>query len=127
MDRELLKKLSCVYVEDEELILEQISMLLKRRLKDIHPASNGKEGVEAVAKFDPDIIITDLEMPVMNGIEMIAEIREKYGPEKLIIVITGYKDKEHYTEQADGYMYKPVDVSKLTEMIYNISKEHKLI
>lgn len=116
----VLKKLTVLYVEDEEIVRHNISMALKRRVGKVITAANGKEGLEKTQEHDPDIIITDIEMPVMDGIKMILEIRRLYGNNRPIIVITAYKDEEHYTDLADGYIYKPVLFDQLEKMIADL-------
>ncbi len=108
-----------VYVEDDKTIQEQISRVLRRWVKEIYVGNNGEEGLEQVKEHDPDLVLTDLEMPVMNGLEMIKKIREIYGENKPIIVLTGYDDDEHYTELADAYIYKPIEIDILKETIKN--------
>ena len=121
----VLKQLTVLYVEDEEAVRHNISMALKRRVGMVITAENGKEGLEKTQEYNPDVIVTDLEMPVMNGIVMIQKIREIYGPNRPIIVITAYRDEEHYTNLADGYLYKPVLFDKLEVMIADLVKKNK--
>ena len=56
---------------------------------------------------------------------MIKIIREKYNRHYPIIVVTAYEDEEHKTNLADGYLYKPVDIDKLFEMIIKLVTEYK--
>jgi len=106
-----------VYAEDDEFVRSAITHYLKRRVRVVKEAGNGEEGLALTRECNPDVVITDLEMPVMNGIEMIKKIREEFGPDKPIIIITGYNDKEHYTEQANAILYKPLDLDLLIETL----------
>jgi len=115
-----LEKVVVIYVEDEIEVREQIVTFLKRRVKEIYEANNGEEGLRLIEEHDPDVVITDLEMPVMNGLMMIQKIREIYDGQKPIIVITGYMDDEHYTDLADAYIYKPIDMQKLVEVVKDL-------
>lgn len=119
----LLKEVTVLYVEDEEHVRHNIGLALKRRVKDIVMAENGQVGLEKFKEHHPDIIITDLEMPVMNGLEMIGKIREACKRDCPIIVITAYRDEEHYTKQADAYLYKPVIIEELETMIVRLLKK----
>jgi len=116
----LLEGVAVVYVEDEELVRKEISTYLRRRVKILYEATNGEEGLSLIKTHNPDLIITDVEMPVMNGIEMIKNVRALYGNDKPIIVITGYSDEEHFTELATIYVYKPVNLRKLVETIESV-------
>lgn len=113
----MLEKVVIIYVEDEPEVRAQIALFLRRRVKELFEASNGEEGLALIQEHDPDVVITDLEMPVMNGIDMIKKIREYYNGQKPIIVITGYMDDEHHTDLADAYLYKPINMHKLAEVI----------
>lgn len=115
-----------VYAEDEDEIRGQVTTFLKRRVKEIYQACNGEEGFELVKKHDPDVVLTDLEMPVMNGLEFIKKVREHYNDTKPIIVLTGYSDEAHYTELADCYVYKPIDLINLTEIMEDLLEKHKV-
>jgi len=73
-----LQNISVVYAEDEDSVRAQVATFLSRRVKEIYSAQNGEEGLRLTKEHNPDIVITDLEMPVMNGLEMIKKIREEF-------------------------------------------------
>lgn len=124
-NEEILKKLKVLYVEDDELILEVVARSLKRKIEEVYTGKNGVEGFELTSKIFPDIIITDIEMPQMNGIEMIQEIRKKFNGRCPIIVVTAYEDEAHKTELADAYLYKPVDKNKLFETMIQLVVQYR--
>ena len=64
-----------LYVEDEDIIREQLERLLKRIVSEVVTACDGKQGLEFFDKYAPDIIVTDIKMPKMNGLEMSKAIR----------------------------------------------------
>ena len=121
----MLSSIVVVYAEDEYDIRNQVATFLRRRVKEVFEAENGKEGLELIKKHDPDIVITDLEMPVMNGLDFIKKIREFYNGGKPIIVLTGYSDDDHHTDLADYYIYKPIDLFNLLEVIKNLLLKNK--
>ncbi len=111
-----LKQLNCLYVEDDASIRGPFLLMIQRYFKEVVVAKNGEEGLEKFHHFQPDIIISDVRMPVMDGIEMISRIKEK-NSEVLIVFITAFSDVE-YLKQAidlgvDGYITKPIDKKKL--------------
>jgi response regulator RpfG family c-di-GMP phosphodiesterase len=114
---EKLKKIRVVYVEDEKEVRDNISRILRRRLGDIKSAEDGLKGLGLVLQEKPDIIITDIEMPNMNGIEMISKLRNEHNVDVPVIVLTAYRDNEHKTEFASKYIYKPVDIKNLLKTI----------
>lgn len=69
-DVELLKQFSVMHVEDDTSVRESLMRFLKRRFDAIYTAKDGSEGLELYMKHKPDIIITDIQMPVMDGIEI---------------------------------------------------------
>lgn len=127
MPDEALKKISIVYAEDDPIIRENISAYLRRRVEHVHEAENGKIALDLISEHSPDIILTDLEMPVMGGIEMIQCIRDEYNGIHPIIVMTGYNDPQHHTDLADHYVYKPIDMQILLEKILCSARDYKII
>ena len=67
--------ISLLYVEDERVTREQISRILQRIVTELYVAENGQEGLDLYREKRPDIIMSDIMMPVMNGLEMAREIR----------------------------------------------------
>ena len=116
-------KHSILIVDDEAKLLKSLSLLLRDKF-DIVTASNGKEGYEQF-KNNPylSIILLDLNMPVMNGVEMLKKVRSesKYTN---ILIMTGSSDHDWACKCADmkvqGYLKKPFDIEVLNEKINDI-------
>lgn len=115
-----LTDLSVLYVEDEAQIREEMESFLEVRVKTLYTAQNGEEGWELFQKFKPDIVISDINMPKMNGIEMSEKIKneDKNVP---IILITAFSDVDYMMRAisagVDRYILKPVNTAKLDETI----------
>lgn len=122
---EILKELSVVYAEDDELIRQSITRIIRRRVKNIYAAENGKEGLDFTVEHDPDLVITDIEMPIMNGLELIEELRNTHGKDTPIIVVTAYQDAEHHSDLADAYIYKPIESQQLFETMVMLAQKNK--
>ncbi len=75
IDKKLFKKLSILYVEDDDFTREEISFFLKKVCGNVTNATNGAEGLQAFQTEKFDMVITDIQMPVMNGLDMVKEIR----------------------------------------------------
>ena len=106
-------------VEDEPISLEMLSKTLKEDY-DVLTADNGKKGFELYKKFNPHIIISDLNMPIMNGIELIQKIRELDQNSK--IIITTFKNDVQTLLQASElklfkYLINPIDFTTLKNII----------
>jgi YesN/AraC family two-component response regulator len=109
-----LKTLVVLVVEDEELMRNNLAMILKRKVKEVIVAENGKDGLEKYLESRPDIVITDLAMPVMDGSEMTRQIREN-NPESCVIVVTAYSEDQHPCEGASHRLMKPLMKDRLLE------------
>ena len=109
-----------LYVEDDEETRDGVAEALRLRVKELTIARDGKEGLELYKKVQPQIIITDIKMPVMNGLEMSREIKKinKHTP---IIVTTAYNDSDLLIECIDvgvnQFVLKPIVVVKLMESL----------
>lgn len=117
---ELLRKLKVLYIEDDLVHREELADYLSRRVGRLYLAENGEQGFEKFKSLSPDLIITDLRMPKLSGIELARRIRElnKTVP---IIVLTAMSDKESILEAVKvgilDYVLKPVDVKELMSVI----------
>jgi YesN/AraC family two-component response regulator len=113
---------SLLIVEDDltasKLITRMIS--LKYPQCTIYRAENGISGIEIFRQFTPDIVLTDVNMPVMDGIEMARAIRA-INPDTRYIVLTAYSDKIIFEKFMDigvcAYLLKPLDFKELLAAI----------
>lgn len=119
---EVLKDLTVLLVEDEQFPREAIGRFLQSQVAAVHLAANGLEGLELFSTVQPDVVITDLEMPVMNGLEMIRRIRA-LSRNVPIIIATGYDDDQHKTDLADRTLIKPIVFSTLLETLESCLRE----
>jgi len=122
----LLSNLRVLFVEDEHDAREELSRFLKRRVGKLYVASNGKEGLDQFREHNPDIIITDLKMPLMDGLEMIKNIRD-LGYKPSIIVLSAMSDSETILKAVNigivKYIIKPVDVQDLLVNMERIASD----
>lgn len=90
---------------------------------EVQAAENGKEGIEKARLYKPDLIISDIRMPGMSGLEMIGKIRQM-GEKTAVIFLTGYSEFEYAHQalklQAADYVLKPVDVQSLLETLNRV-------
>ena len=117
---ESLRGLSVLYVEDDEEIREQLARILRRRVGALYLAGNGQEGLEAYRRHRPDLIITDILMPLMDGLTMAAEIRRESRTTP-IIVTTAFERPDYLIRSIelgiDKYVIKPVRKDLLLEAL----------
>lgn len=117
---EIMKTLKILYVEDEKEAREELVDVLKRRAGKVYVAENGKQGLSLAEDYDPDIVIADLYMPEMSGMEMIHKIRES-GRNPAVIIVSAINDVNTILEAIDVHVYKyilkPVNVKELLEVL----------
>ena len=103
-------------VDDEPDILRVLSMSLRADGYEVVAAENGSEGLAAFEKEKPDIVITDIKMPGMDGFEVLDRIKGQ-SPATEVIVITGHGDMElairSLKNDATDFITKPVDLADL--------------
>ncbi|MEK3724268.1 response regulator transcription factor [Paenibacillus sp. FSL H8-0034] len=115
--------------EDEEHIRKGLKNTIEAVIggfKIIAEAANGKDALDLISVTSPDILITDIRMPEMNGIEMIRRVRSNF-PKLFIIIVSGYGDFE-YAKQAikyevAEYLLKPVNRVELAEALQRIKNK----
>lgn len=115
---------SYIVVDDEVLIrkglMKKVESIESVNLQCVGEAPNGIKGLALVREKDPDIIITDMKMNKMSGVEFLEILGDEY-PEKPVIVISGYKDfnyvKKAIEKRVIGYVLKPFSVEEIEKQI----------
>jgi NarL family two-component system response regulator LiaR len=116
------KKIKIVIADDHSITRDGIKILLKIQddIELIGEASNGKEAIELCSKLKPDVVLMDLQMPLLNGIDAIRAIREK-NPGIKLIALTSFADKKLVGDAlragAISYIVKNISPEKLIEAI----------
>lgn len=121
------RKIKLAVVEDQLLVRQGIVSLLKEneKLKVVIEAANGKELLESLKTKPVDIVITDLAMPEMDGVETTYQVRLKY-PTVKVIVLTQHDEESfivHLIEKgANGFLLKDYDIELLIDAIYAVKE-----
>ncbi|MSV35809.1 MAG: response regulator transcription factor [Bryobacterales bacterium] len=109
--------ISAVLVDDEKLALDELSFLLKEfpDVDIIATASNGLEAVKLIADLEPDLVFMDVQMPGLDGMGVIARLREQGIPLPYFVMATAYDQYavEAFRVEALDYLLKPVDKDRL--------------
>ncbi len=112
-------------VDDEKDFIEMLSLRLKEVGERITVAYSGQEGLDTLEKADIDVVILDIKMPGMDGIETLREIKKKY-PLVEVIMLTGHGSTETAVEGmklgAFDYLMKPADFNDLTAKLEGARK-----
>jgi len=111
---------SLLYVEDDTFIRQNAVEFLEDRFEKIYEAGSGKSGLEIFLQYKPDIIITDISMPHMNGLAFCREIR-KSDQQTPIIITTAFTDTAYLLEAVElgliKYLVKPIEEDTLCEAL----------
>lgn len=114
------KDLTILIAEDDKEARAALKAMVELDFKHVYVAKDGCEGLELFQKYKPDIILTDIQMPCMSGIEMMAEIR-KGSSNVLAIFISAYSDVQTLLQaidlKADAYIIKPFLYKDVLEKI----------
>ncbi|ECC0596351.1 response regulator transcription factor [Campylobacter jejuni] len=114
------KELIILVVEDEVKARESMINILSERFSKVIGAQNGDEGLKKFKKFKPDLVITDIVMPIMDGLDMAREIKE-ISDDVPIVVLSAYSEKERLLHSIDigidKYLIKPVDIEELFKVL----------
>ena len=109
-------------VDDDPDLTAIVSHVLEAGGFEVAVAGNGQRGIEMAAELRPDLVIMDLNMPVMDGFEATRRIRSAPETASLpILVLTGKDESQNYDEiyeaGATGYLAKPIDFDRLLERV----------
>lgn len=124
--RKLLNHYTLLYVEDNAGLKAKASTLFRKLFPKVIEAKDGEEGLELFKKHKPEFVITDIQMPKMNGIEMAEEI-QKLEPKTKIIITTAYDEKSYLLKsielKVEGYLIKPIQVDALTSLFFKVAQQ----
>ncbi len=122
----ILNNFTLLYVEDDISTQKALKDILRLNVKDLYIASDGQEGLELYKELNPDIVLTDINMPNMNGIYMSQKIKE-INPHQPIAILTAFNEpsflKQAVNLGVDKYIIKPVtNVELLFQPLESIAK-----
>jgi DNA-binding response OmpR family regulator len=124
------KKKTVVVVDDETDLLRYIRRVLEDAGYEVHTSSNGLEGIQLIRRVEPDVVILDILMPVLQGYEVCRYLRNQWELEKMRIIflssLAAESDKKWGMDAgADAYLTKPVGVNELVEAVRNVLAQKK--
>ncbi len=118
--QELSEGFTLLYVEDNDGLREKALTLFKKLFVDVISASDGQEGYEIFKKHRPQIVITDIQMPKLNGLEMMTKIKS-LEPSTKIIITSAFDNKEYLFKAIEGgvfsYLKKPLNIEELVKTL----------
>ena len=103
-------------IDDEELIRRRLSEILTMEGYEVSVAENGEAGLEIFKKENPEIVVVDIKMPGMNGIEVLRQVKE-ISSQTEVVIITGHGGTETAVQALRGgaydYITKPISIDEL--------------
>lgn len=125
--------ISLLLVEDDTVIRNIYKQILNKYITTLYVAGNGEEGYSSYLDNKPDLILTDIKMPIMNGLDMVKKIRQNDKGMR-IIIMSAYSESRYFIKAIEsgvkGFLIKPVDtqhlVNVLTEQAGDILLEKRL-
>ena len=130
MNLEQLNQLTLLYIEDDDKIRKKYYQSLKLLFKTIYQAINYQEAINLYEEKSPDILLVDINLGELSGIDIVKKIRET-NINIPIVFLTAHFDNKYLLEvanlQIDGYIVKPLDIEKLQNAMINCLKKIKSI
>jgi signal transduction histidine kinase/DNA-binding response OmpR family regulator len=125
------KKMNLLIVEDNFEVLKLLKDIFKETYK-IHFATNGKEALTQIKKTYPDLIISDVMMPIMNGIELCAQLKNDEKHSHIPIILLSAKSQIHdkiegLESGADAYIAKPFSLMEIRKTVDSLIQQRKKI
>ncbi|MDO8452942.1 MAG: response regulator [Sulfurimonas sp.] len=121
--KELAQNYTVLYVEDDEELRNGVVHYLRNFFKEVKSAVNGEEGLLLYKESMYDIVITDIGMPKMNGLEMALKMREINARQEILIV-SAYSESSLIMDSIEigvsGYIVKPIDFRKINDVLYKV-------
>jgi diguanylate cyclase (GGDEF)-like protein len=125
--RNLAKEMSVLYVEDDFAIREEMRDFLTRFFPVVDLANDGEAGLKRYRDGSYDIVISDINMPRMNGIELAGAILAEH-PEQSLVIISAYNEQEQLMQLInigiEYYVLKPIDTEQLASVLCKIAESH---
>lgn len=122
------KGFSVLYVEDNVILRENASKLLKKIFNTVYTASDGKKGLSLFKKYSPQIVITDIKMPNMNGMELTKHIKD-ISPDTKVLLMSAFDNSEYLYSAIElgifRFLKKPVNIKNFSKVLHSCVKEIK--
>lgn len=124
----VISELNILCVEDEPQALSQLELSLESFCKGLYTAKDGAQALEILENNKIDVIVTDLNMPKVNGLELLKIVRQNYK-DMVVIIVTAHSESDFLLKaielKADGYILKPLNLQELFSLISkNISPKY---
>ncbi|MBE2984524.1 response regulator transcription factor [Campylobacter sp. RM9344] len=121
----ILENLMILIVEDENEVRKLMQDVMTGEFANVITAQNGDEGLKKFKKYNPDIVVTDIAMPISDGLEMAMHIKE-ISKDTPVVVLSAYSEKERLLKAidvgVDKYIMKPIDMDEFLTTLEHVAK-----
>lgn len=124
MRREEIDNMNVLIVEDQSIVRQGLKLMLEQddKIRVVAEACNGQEAINIIEKQIIDLVLMDIRMPVMNGLEATRIIKERY-PQVKVLILTTFNDDEYAIEAlkygANAFLLKTAEQQTLVEAVYS--------
>ncbi len=122
----LAKDITLLYVEDNSGLQKQAGKIFQKFFTNVFIAKDGEEGMEFFKKFDPDIVVSDIKMPKMNGLDMAKKIKD-IDSDVRIIITSAFDEKDYLLDSINigisRYLKKPIPIDTLIDTLVEVAEE----
>jgi len=124
-----LNNFTLLYVEDNTIIQKIVKVILETHFKEIYITDDGEKGVKLYQEKNPDIVLADISMPNMNGLDMISNIK-KLNPNQKIALLTGYNNITYLNKAinmgVNKYILKPIEPKQMLDALEDMVESLKI-
>lgn len=124
-----MKKTSILVVDDSMAIVNSLCAILKLSGFEVDSAFNGSDALRKLRNNEFDLVICDIEMPGISGLEFLAKVRGEYDRELDVILMTGFLDHDYFIEAirlgASDFIRKPVDTKQIIRSIHSLAERKR--
>lgn len=123
--KEYCGELNILYVEDDKELHEAVLRYLMKLFKSIESAYDGEEGLQKYCDGEFEIVLSDIKMPRLSGMEMLKEIKV-LNPEQEVIIISAHAETDYFMEaihlNVSEYVIKPIDYAQMKEVLFKVAR-----
>lgn len=116
----IISQMRILCVEDEPQARKQLELSLESFCKELYCAKDGQDALDILEHNKVDVVVTDLRMPRVDGLELLAKVKRKYK-DTVVILVTAHSESEYLLKaiqlKADGYILKPLNLQELFSLI----------
>ncbi|ABB31612.1 response regulator receiver protein [Geobacter metallireducens RCH3] len=121
-----LQQMTVLFVDDEEIAREQMKMVLSSFCKNTICVGSADQALAALQEHHPDIVLTDIRMPGLSGIELLNAVKQK-DASVAVVIVSAHSESEYLLDafryKADGYLLKPFNFHEMLELLSDIATQ----